>query len=254
MFVSMPLKPGDASYEAVWGPFLTDFRKHVKAKGWLDKTCIALDERPDHMVKAAMDVLNKYAPELKVVSAVNRPSNLTAGVYDISPSLDHSGTVMGNLLAERKKQGKKTTFYVCCGPLRPNTFTYSPLAESEWLPLFAAANNLDGFLRWAYNSWNRNPFECTDFGTWPTGDCYLVYPGNLSSLRFEKLRDGIEEFEKVNALRALAAKNPKWKPAVERMNRELAELFTVKESKGDQHEAAVRKAKEIIARTAAEMK
>ncbi len=250
----MPLKPGDASYEAVWGPFLTDFRKHVKAKGWLDKTCIALDERPDHMVKAAMDVLNKYAPELKVVSAVNRPSNLTAGVYDISPSLEHSGTVMGDLLAERKKQGKKTTFYVCCGPLRPNTFTFSPLAESEWLPLFAAANNLDGFLRWAYNSWNRNPFECTDFGTWPTGDCYLVYPGNLSSLRFEKLRDGIEEFEKVNALRALAAKNPKWKSAVERMNRELAELFTVKGSRGDQHEADVRKAKEIIARTAAEMK
>lgn len=31
-----------------------------------------LDERPDSMVKAAKNVLDKYAPEFKIVSAVNR--------------------------------------------------------------------------------------------------------------------------------------------------------------------------------------
>lgn len=198
----LDLKPNDPSYEAIWGPFLTDFRKHVKSKGWLDKTCIGLDERPDAMVRAAKNVLDKYAPEFKIVSAVNRPTAMTRDVYDVSPVLDHADTVTGDLLAQRKKEGKKTTFYVCVHPKKPNTFTVSPLAEAEWLPLFAAANHLDGFLRWAYNSWNRNPFEKTDFGNWPAGDCYLVYPGNLSSLRFEKLRDGLEEFEKVNILRA----------------------------------------------------
>lgn len=91
---------------------------------------------------------------------------------------------------------------------------------------------MDGFLRWAYNSWNRNPFEKTDFGNWPAGDCYLVYPGNLSSLRFEKLRDGLEEFEKVNILRARAAKNPKAKAAVARMDEELSKLFTVEKAAG----------------------
>ncbi len=246
----IPLKPGDPSYEAVWGPFLTDFRKHVKAKGWLDKTCIALDERPDHMVKAAMDVINKYAPEFKVVSAVNVPSKQMAGVYDISPSLQHANTVMGDLVKKRRAEGKKTTFYVCCGPMKPNTFTFSPLAESEWLPLFSAANNLDGFLRWAYNSWPRNPFETTDFGTWPTGDTFLVYPGNLSSLRFEKLRDGIEEFEKVLILRARAAKTPQYRQAVERMDKELSALFTVQKSNANQHESDVLKAKALIRSTA----
>ena len=118
------------------------------------------------------------------------------------------------------------------------------------LPLFAAANHLDGFLRWAYNSWNRNPFEKTDFGNWPAGDCYLVYPGNLSSLRFEKLRDGLEEFEKVNILRSRAAKNPKAKAAVARMDEELSKLFTVEKSRGDSHEDDVRKAREIIRKTA----
>ncbi|UQT46099.1 DUF4091 domain-containing protein [Akkermansia muciniphila] len=104
------------------------------------------------------------------------------------------------------KRREKDDVLRLCPSQKPNTFTISPLAEAEWLPLFAAANHLDGFLRWAYNSWNRNPFEKTDFGNWPAGDCYLVYPGNLSSLRFEKLRDGLEEFEKVNILRARAAK------------------------------------------------
>ena len=245
----LDLKPDDPSYEAIWGPFLADFRKHVKSKGWLDKTCIGLDERPDAMVKAAKNVLDKYAPEFKIVSAVNRPTAMTRDVYDVSPVIDHAGTVTGDLLAQRKKEGKKTTFYVCVHPKKPNTFTVSPLAEAEWLPLFAAANHLDGFLRWAYNSWNRNPFEKTDFGNWPAGDCYLVYPGNLSSLRFEKLRDGLEEFEKVNILRARAAKNPEAKAAVARMDEELSKLFTVEKSRGDSHEDDVRKAREIIRKT-----
>lgn len=246
----LDLKPNDPSYEAIWGPFLTDFRKHVKSKGWLDKTCIGLDERPDALVKAAKNMLDKYAPEFKIVSAVNHPSAVTRDVFDVSPVIDHAETVLGDLLEQRKKADKKTTFYVCCWPGKPNTFTHSPLAEPEWLGLFAAANNLDGFLRWAYNSWGRNPFETTDFGSFPTGDCFLVYPGNLSSLRFEKLRDGLEEFEKVNILRARAAKNPKARAAVALMDKELAELFTVKKSKGSEHEDDVRKAREIIRKTA----
>lgn len=103
----LDLKPNDPSYEAIWGPFLTDFRKHVKSKGWLGKTCIGLDERPDAMVRAAKNVLDKYAPEFKIVSAVNRPTAMTRDVYDVSPVIDHAGTVTGDLLAQRKKEGKR---------------------------------------------------------------------------------------------------------------------------------------------------
>ena len=90
----------------------------------------------------------------------------------------------------------------------PNTFTFSPPAESEWLPLFAAANGYDGFLRWAYHSWVENPLVSTDFTSWPSGDCFLIYPGNRSSVRWERLRDGIEGFEKIRLLRAAATKRP----------------------------------------------
>ncbi len=39
------------------------------------------------------------------------------------------------------------------------------------------------------------------FGNWTSGDTYLVYPQNRSSIRFERLIDGIENAEKVRQLR-----------------------------------------------------
>ncbi len=225
MYEEISCNPSSPEYEKIWGPFLTDFTKHLEKKGWLDITCIALDERPDHMVRAASAVIKKYGPQFKVVSATNHPSKASDLVYDISPQLDHSSSITPQILAERKKAGKKTTFYVCTNPKRPNTFTHSPLEESEWLGMYAAVHDLDGFLRWAYNSWNRNPFESTDFGNWPTGDCYLVYPGNLTSLRFEKLRDGIEEFEKVQVMRKKAQQDPVFKKKFDAFITKMVPIF-----------------------------
>jgi hypothetical protein len=105
-------------------------------------------------------------------------------------------------VVERRAQGKTTTFYVCCGPRRPNTFTFSPTAEPVWLGLYAAANNLDGFLRWSFVNWPRDPLFDSSFGPWPAGDTFLIYPGPRSSIRWEMLRDGIEEAEKIRVLRA----------------------------------------------------
>ncbi len=248
-----PLKPGDASYEALWGPFLKDFREHVRSRGWLNKVCIGIDERPDHMVKAAKAIIAKYAPEFRIVSAVDRPSSITEDIYDFSVTFNHSNSTPKELMDKRRSEGRKTTFYVCVYPARPNTFTISRLAESSWLGYYAAANYFDGILRWAYNSWNRNPFEKTDFGNWPAGDCFLVYPGGRSSLRFEKFRDGVEEYEKIMMLRE-QAKSPKASPqfrqAVEEMNKTLAELYTIPKGGGDQHAADNVKAGQAVDKAA----
>ncbi len=99
--------------------------------------------------------------------------------------------------------------------------------------LFAAANNFDGFLRWAYNSWPKNPFENAvwEKKNWPAGDTFLVYPGNRTTLRFETLRDGIEDFEKIRILRecasAKASGTTEFKTAVENLEKFLAENFTI---------------------------
>ena len=246
---SIKAVPGTPEYDALWAPFLQDFHKHMQEKGWANKTCIAIDERPDAYVRAAMKLVKENAPSFRIASAVDRPSELTREVYNISPVLTHAGSALGDLLKERKKAGKITTFYVCLHPQKPNTFTYSEPAQAEWLGIFAAANNLDGFLRWAYNSWNRNPFESTDFGNWPSGDCFLVYPGNRSSIRFERLRDGIESYEKIQVLRARAAESPKAAEIIRSMDEQLADIFTVERSTGNNHTADVHKANQLINQT-----
>ncbi|MBR1982460.1 MAG: DUF4091 domain-containing protein [Akkermansia sp.] len=223
-------EPGTPGFEALWAPFLRDFHKHMQEKGWAEKTCIAIDERPDRMVREAMRLVKENAPSFRIASAVDKPSELTREVYNISPVITHAGTALGDLLRERKAAGKITTFYVCMQPLVPNTYTTSTPAEAEWLGIFAAANRLDGFLRWAYNSWNRNPLQTTDFGNWTSGDCFLVYPGNRSSIRFERLRDGIEEYEKIQLLRERAKESSAAAAIVDSMNTRLAAIFTVERS------------------------
>ena len=41
----------------------------------------------------------------------------------------------------------------------------------------------------------------TRFRAWPAGDTYQVYPGALSSIRFEKMIEGIQDYEKIAILR-----------------------------------------------------
>ena len=94
-----------------------------------------------------------------------------------------------------------TTFYVCCGPAYPNTFMSSGPGEAFWLGAYPAMVGLDGFLRWAWNSWPQNPKEDATYWNWRAGDTFLCYPGGEPSWRFLELRNGIIAAEKIRILR-----------------------------------------------------
>jgi hypothetical protein len=65
----------------------------------------------------------------------------------------------------------------------------------------SAAAGLDGFLRWAWDSWPADPARDARHFRFPAGDTFLVYPGPLSSVRMERLREGFVDFEKVRIVR-----------------------------------------------------
>ena len=109
-------------------------------------------------------------------------------------------------IVQRRSKGLTTTFYVCCSSGFPNTYTSSAPAEATYLSWYAAAEDYDGFLRWAYNSWTEDPLRDSRFRTWPAGDTYVVYPGGRSSIRFERLCEGIQDAEKIRILRAEAGR------------------------------------------------
>ena len=198
--VTVKAEPGTPIFPKIWEPFLNDFKKHLEAKGWLAITNIAMDERSPEAMDAAVKVLEKCAPEMGFALADNHKSyKKYTMMRDVCVAqgqpADHADIVA------RRQQGYNTTFYVCCGPLYPNTFTYSNPFEAELLGWYGLSCDYDGMLRWAYNSWPENPQYDSRFGNWSSADTYLVYPYNRSSIRFERLIDGIEVAEKVRALR-----------------------------------------------------
>jgi len=193
--------PETKAYKDHWRPFLVDFEKHLRERGWQDRTVIAMDERPLGPMKDVIAFIGKHAPSLKIALAGKYQPELKYDIHDYCFSLFHP--VEPAAIAERTDRGLPTTFYVCCNPLKPNTFLKSPPAESTWMGWHAVAQGYTGFLRWAYNSWVKDPLFDTSHVTWTAGDCFLVYPGPRSSIRFERLRDGIEDYEKIQTLRKM---------------------------------------------------
>ena len=50
-------------------------------------------------------------------------------------------------------------------------------------------------------SWVLEPLIDSRFRNWPAGDTYFVYPEARTSIRFERLREGIQDFEKIRIIR-----------------------------------------------------
>ncbi len=193
--------PQEPEYEKVWGPFLVDFAKHLKEKGWLHITNMAIDERSPEDMDVAAALIAKYAPELGFAMADNHDSyKRYANMRDVCVGQKHS-LMSPEEIAARRAKGDISTFYVCCSTLFPNVFTNSQPYEAELLCLYAVAHDYDGMLRWAYNSWPARPEYDSRFRRWASGDTYVVYPDARSSVRFERLIDGVELTEKVRTLR-----------------------------------------------------
>lgn len=198
--VTVELKAQSKEYAELWSVFLKDFTRHLQEKGWLEKTNIAMDERAPADMQAALKVLETAAPELGVSLADNHKS------YRDYPWIKDICVGVGNQvtkeeIAARRAKGLITTYYVCCSDPFPNMFTFSAPAESVYAAWHAVAADFDGFLRWAYNSWVENPLTDSRFRTWPAGDTYMVYPDARSSIRFERLVEGIQDAEKIRVLR-----------------------------------------------------
>lgn len=202
------VRPKSKQYEEMWGAFLTDFVRHLKAKGWCNITNIATDERSPEEMEIVVRLINQYAPELGFAMADNHASyRRIQNVRDCCVAQRQSYLTKEEI-AERRAKGYVTTFYVCCSTYFPNGFTYSQPWESELLSWHALSKDYDGQLRWAYNSWPARPEYDSRWRTMASGDTYYVYPHARSTMRFERLIDGIEAFEKVKILRRKYADRP----------------------------------------------
>ncbi|MBQ8641603.1 MAG: DUF4091 domain-containing protein [Clostridia bacterium] len=121
--------------------------------------------------------------------------------------------LFGERMAERKAAGDKVWWYVCWEPGDPynNMFVDQRGIQNRMLFWQQYANDVDGFLYWGANYWDRtngtlDPWQ--DMATVKNlsetvyGDGSLLYNGTpvnidgaCASFRLAQIRDGIEDFE-----------------------------------------------------------
>lgn len=115
------------------------------------------------------------------------------------------------VIQKARELGKKAWWYVCCVPRGSkdlNFFCQLPAIRSRLLMGAAAWKyKPDGFLYYNISGWNHyeKPIDSGPLTDWkpyflpgPDGDGLLICPGPngpLSTLQFENIRDGIEDYE-----------------------------------------------------------
>jgi hypothetical protein len=202
------LRVGGKRWREVWTAFLHDFIAHLEENAWFGRVYIAVDERPANVTRKALRFLRQFkssaGERLKISCAINLKR---AGLLPAREADDISieqrrvpleGSGLKKIIAERRERGQTTTIYTCGGNY-PNSFVRSVPEESEWCVWYAFAQGADGFLRWALDAWNENPLEDASYRFWESGDCFLLYPQQLSR-RFLLLAQGVRGVRKARYL------------------------------------------------------
>jgi hypothetical protein len=204
--VELKTTTGSTEYKALWTDFLKAFKAHLIEKGWFEKTCIAMDERGEEDMLNAYNIANGMG--FKMALAGNYHSSMNDKLHDFCVALNQVKLFTAAERDYRKKNNLITTIYTSCADAEPNIFSNSLPAEATFLPIHAAANNLDGYLHWSWINWWDNPLADTRYRLFGSGDTFFYYPGNRSSVRFERLVEGIHQFEKIQILKEAYGNNP----------------------------------------------
>ncbi len=201
----------DDIYKTIWTEFLISFKKYLTDRDLFKRVFLGFDELEEDM-PILHNIIEKSAPEFldKIVIAGHPEAGENAQDFAISymffpgqPLEKRAVVPVLPTIAERISKNKTTTFYLCAEPSHPNSLTYSPAVESQLIPWLALKYNTDGYLRWAYNNWTKDPFKNPVF-IHNQGDDYQTYPGEkgpMSSIRWELLKEGIEDFELFNIVK-----------------------------------------------------
>jgi hypothetical protein len=233
---------GTPQYDRLFGDYAGQVEGHLAANGWLDKAYVYWFDEPEpkdfDFVKEGMENIHKAAPRLTRM-LTEEPSEPLYGYVELwCPLTAHFDPAVAR---ERKAAGERIWWYICTGPKAPyaTLFIDHPATELRVWLWQTWKYGVDGILVWQSNYWTsdlafpdtaQNPYEDpmsyqTGYGRprghvgfWGNGDGRFLYPpwecvgpsarksldGPVSSIRWEMLREGIEDYEYLWLLRAWA--------------------------------------------------
>lgn len=207
------LEPGSEDWKTVWGLFLDYYIIHLVEKGWLDRTYIAIDEKDEADTQQVISLLQAHHSDdgrtLKLAAYISEmPQDVSMldqidAVSFAENVVQQAPEQIAEIAQARRDAGMATAMYTCTGQY-PNSFAYSEPAESVWTALYAGAEGMSGFARWAMNAYNEQPLVSTDVETYESGDTMLMYPGPeetpYPSVRLQMIARGVRDAGKYRYL------------------------------------------------------
>ena len=152
-------------------------------------------------------------PTMDAVDAARMPEALQTNCDVWVPQLGRFDDRMP-LIDQRIRSGRAVWFYTCLYPQKRylNRLMDFPLIKVRLLQWLDFRYGFTGFLHWGGNYWTPQPLLDTqpviDNNTelLPPGDAFIVYPDRerltvRSSIRFEAMRSGIEDYEMLRELK-----------------------------------------------------
>jgi len=181
------------------------------------------------LMKHVFDLAKKAAPEVRTITTTTY-----SPLKELIGSVDTWVPLLGletPELAQRHAAGDELFFYIYAHPFHP--FPNASLIDypgidgriTFWL---ASERGYTGFLHWLMNGWTANseskarwpdvawlPYSRKNFEK-RNGEGYFLYPGPdgkpISSVRFELIRDGIEDWELIDLLKTAVTHASKASP------------------------------------------
>jgi hypothetical protein len=140
--------------------------------------------------------IHRLAPDLKRMDAIET-TFLLDEIEIAVPKIDALGSWL-EVYKKGQQKGTELWFYtvgIYQASLYPNKTIDMPLIDNRILHWLNYQYDATGFLHWGWNQWTENPYR--EVGE-HLGDGWHVYPvkeGVLNSLRWEQMRNGIQDYE-----------------------------------------------------------
>lgn len=192
------------------GGWARALQEHLRAKGCLDLfyTYLFDEPTPDRypLLNQVLGEVKRNAPGVKnMMTAREFPPELK--YVDIwCPEAYSFNPISAKAEQER---GREVWWYVAFSTRHPypNVWIDYPAIDCRVWPWMTWKHDLDGMLYWSGTSWGRDdPWRTGETYHDSNGDGSLMYPGDdgnpVDSIRWECLRDGLEDYEVLCLLEA----------------------------------------------------
>jgi hypothetical protein len=242
-------RQGTPEYDHLLSAHLGQVQRHLEENGWLGKEYLYWFDEPDPkdypFVREGMVNIRKNASKLTRFITEHRPGPDIMDVSEISCTIFHQ--VDPAVVAKLAAQGREFWSYLCTGPKGPwvTLFIDHPAVNLRIWLWMSQRFGLKGILVWRANYWSsptlfpagvlQNPWEdpmsyTVGYGVpygqvslWGNGDGRFLYPPNrnpgkdktkyltgpVNSIRWEILREGIEDYEYFKLLEKAVREAPK---------------------------------------------